>query len=73
MHDRDGVLLVRAAPEHHRPKAQRADLDAGATEVAVLHWRVTAPAIPARLYLLPRKSPFPIGTPLWRRIAYAVV
>src|SRR3954447_10468594 len=37
--DLDRVVVVRVAPraEHHRAEAQRADLDAGPTEVAVLH------------------------------------
>src|SRR6185436_10963865 len=54
--DGDGVLLVRAAPEHHRAQAQRADFDARATEVAVLH-AITPSTVPA----LPQRGP--PGTP----------
>ncbi len=31
LNDGDGVLLVRAAPEHHRAEAELTDLDARAT------------------------------------------
>src|SRR3712207_8326642 len=37
--DADALVVVLVAPgaEHHRPEAERADLDAGAPERAVLH------------------------------------
>ena len=37
--DRDALVVVRVAPgaEHHRPEAERGDLDAGAAERAVVH------------------------------------
>jgi alkanesulfonate monooxygenase SsuD/methylene tetrahydromethanopterin reductase-like flavin-dependent oxidoreductase (luciferase family) len=35
--DRQRIGLARAAPEHHGPEAQLADLDPGSPEIAIFH------------------------------------